>query len=41
MDDFNINVLNESKNEWCGRLLNILTPHILEGLKYIENRSDK
>ena len=39
MDDFNINVLNESKNEWCGRLLNILTPHILEGLKSIFEES--
>lgn len=41
MDDFNINVLNESKNEWCGRLLNILTPHILEGLKSIFEESLK
>ena len=41
MDDFNINVLNESKNEWCGRLLNILTPHILEGLKSIFDESFK
>jgi hypothetical protein len=41
MDDFNINVLNESKNEWCGRLLNILTPYILEGLKSIFDESFK
>ena len=41
MDDFNINVLNESKNEWCGRLLNILTPYILEGLKSIFDESLK
>ena len=41
MDDFNVNVLNESKNEWCGRLLNILTPHILEGLKSIFDESLK
>jgi len=41
MDDFNINVLNESKNEWCGRLLNILTPFIIEGLKSIFNESTK
>jgi hypothetical protein len=41
MDDFNINVLNESKNEWCGRLLNLLTPHILEGLKSIFDESLK
>jgi len=41
MDDFNVNVLNESKNEWCGRLLNILTPYILEGLKSIFDESLK
>ena len=41
MDDFNINVLNESKNEWCGRLLNILTPLIIEGLKSIFSESTK
>ena len=41
MDDFNINVLNESKNEWCGRLLNILTPLIIEGLKSIFSESIK
>jgi len=41
MDDFNINVLNESKNEWCGRLLNIFTPLIIEGLKSIFNESTK
>jgi hypothetical protein len=41
MDDFNINVLNESKNEWSGRLLNILTPYILEGLKSIFDESLK
>ena len=41
MDDFNVNVLNESKNEWCGRLLNMLTPYILEGLKSIFDESLK
>ena len=41
MDDFNVNVLNESKNEWCGRLLNILSPYILEGLKSIFDESIK
>jgi hypothetical protein len=41
MDDFNINVLNESKNEWCSRLLNILTPLIIEGLKSIFAESTK
>jgi hypothetical protein len=41
MDDFNINVLNESKNEWCSRLLNILTPLIIEGLKSIFSESTK
>jgi hypothetical protein len=41
MDDFNINVLNESKNEWCGRLLNIFTPLILEGIQSIFQESYK
>jgi hypothetical protein len=28
MDDFSVSSLSESKNEWCARLLNILTPTI-------------
>jgi hypothetical protein len=35
MDDFNVSSLHESKNEWGARLLNILTPLIIEGLKSI------
>ena len=35
MDDFNIASLNESKNEWCARLVNILTPCIITGFKSI------
>jgi hypothetical protein len=41
MDDFNINVLNESKNEWCSRLLNIFTPLIMEGVQSIFKESYK
>jgi len=35
MDDFSVSSLSESKNEWCARLLNILTPTISQGLKSI------
>jgi urease gamma subunit len=35
MDDFNVSSLHESKNEWGSRLVTILTPHIMEGLKSI------
>lgn len=35
MDDFNVSSLRESKNEWGSRLLTILTPHIVDGLKSI------
>jgi hypothetical protein len=35
MDDFSVSSLSESKNEWCARLLNILTPSISQGLKSI------
>lgn len=35
MDDFSLSSLVESKNEWCGRLVNILTPCIIQGLKSI------
>ena len=35
MDDFSISSLSESKNEWCARLLNILTPSIVQGIKSI------
>jgi hypothetical protein len=39
MDDFNISSLHESKNEWGARLLIILTPLIIEGIKSIFNES--
>ena len=35
MDDYNVNVLSESKNEYSARLLNILSPLIIEGVKSI------
>jgi len=35
MDDFNVSSLHESKNEWGSRLLTILTPHIIDGLRSI------
>jgi len=35
MDDFNMNSLNESKNEWSARLIHILTPLIIDGYKSI------
>ena len=39
MDDYSITSLNESKNEWCARLVNILTPCVLDGLKSIFNEA--
>jgi hypothetical protein len=35
MDDFNVASLHESKNEWGSRLLTILTPLVVEGLRSI------
>lgn len=35
MDDYNITTLIESRNEWCARLINILTPCIIEGINSI------
>ena len=32
MDDFIPQTLNESLNEWCARLVNILTPRVIENL---------
>ena len=32
MNDFDSSLLYESRSEWCVRLINILTPHIMEGL---------
>ena len=41
MDDFSVTSLSESKNEWCGRLVSILTPLVIEGIKSIFNESWK
>lgn len=35
MDDYSISSLTESKNEWCARLVNTLTPAIIVGIKSI------
>lgn len=35
MDDYSIASLSESKNEWCARLVNTLTPAVIVGLKSI------
>jgi len=35
MDDFVLSNLNESRNEWCSRLVAILTPLIMEGVRSI------
>jgi hypothetical protein len=41
MDDFNVSSLHESKNEWGSRLLTILTPHFVDGLKSIFDEAVK
>jgi hypothetical protein len=41
MDDFIVANLHESKNEWCGRLVSILTPLVIEGFRSIFNESWK
>lgn len=35
MDDFNTNLLSEARNEYSSRLLNILTPLVIQGFKSI------
>uniref|UniRef100_A0A6C0IJK3 Uncharacterized protein n=1 Tax=viral metagenome TaxID=1070528 RepID=A0A6C0IJK3_9ZZZZ len=35
MDDYSMNSLSDSKNEWCARLVNILTPVTIQGIKSI------
>ena len=39
MDDFNLKSLSASKNEWASRLINILSPCIIEGYKSILKES--
>jgi len=41
MDDFVLSNLNESRNEWCSRLVSILSPRINEGIRSIFNESWK
>ena len=41
MDDFVISNLHESRNEWCSRLVSILTPLITEGIRSIFNEAWK
>ena len=41
MDDFNVSSLYESKSEWGSRLLNMLTPLMIEGLRSIFEESCK
>jgi hypothetical protein len=41
MDDFSISTLHESRNEWCSRLITILTPLIIDGYKSIMEESLK
>jgi hypothetical protein len=41
MDDFSISSLHESRNEWCARLLTILTPLVIEGFRAIFDESIK
>lgn len=35
MDDYSLPTLNESRNEWCARLVNILAPMTAEGFRSI------
>ena len=35
MDDYSLAALSDSKNEWCARLINLLTPAVIEGLRSI------
>ena len=35
MDDFVISNLHESRNEWCSRLVSVLTPVVVEGIRSI------
>ncbi len=35
MDDFSLNSLQESRNEWCSRLITVLTPCVIDGVKSI------
>jgi len=39
MEDYNSNLLNDSKNEWSIRLMNMLSGHIIDGFRSIFNES--
>ena len=39
MDDYNVSVLSEAKNEYSSRLVTILSPLIIEGIKSIFNEA--
>jgi len=41
MDDFVISNLHESRNEWCSRLVSLLTPLVMEGIRSIYNEAWK
>tara|TARA_A100001011_G_C14295493_1_gene838234 strand:+ start:818 stop:2020 length:1203 start_codon:yes stop_codon:yes gene_type:complete len=41
MDDYNVNVLSETKNEYSARLLELISPAIIEGIKSIFNDAVK
>lgn len=41
MDDFVLSNLQESRNEWCSRLISIFTPLVIEGVRSIFNESWK
>ena len=41
MDDFTTSSLHESRNEWCARLLTILTPLIIQGFNSIFDEACK
>ena len=41
MDDFVISNLQESRNEWCARLVSIFTPLVIEGIRSIFDESWK
>ena len=39
MDDYNVNVLSEAKNEYSSRLVSTLTPLLIQGIKSIFNEA--
>jgi len=41
MDDYSLSSLTESKNEWCARLVSILTHHVVIGIESIFSESLK